>query len=98
MYALSRTSISFNDKRLIYHFIDVEDQHSIEESAISIPNNEHLDYISVSTGFLSNNNVVPEKSIKKLSYEKFNILHTVRDIGPALIAKDLPHKLIKCKN
>ena len=75
IYTFSRSNISFNDTRIIHHFIDIEDEYSIEKAAISIPNNEHLDYIIVSTGFLSNNNIVPEKSIKDLSYEKFNKLY-----------------------
>ena len=97
IYTFSRSNISFNDTKIIHHFIDIEDEYSIEKAAISIPNNEQLDYIIVATGFLSNNNILPEKSIKDLSYEKFNKLYTVNTIGPALIAKHFIQKLNKDK-
>ena len=97
MYAFSRSNISFNDAWIIHNFIDIEDEYSIEKAEISIPNNEHLDYIFVFTLFLSNNNVVPEKLLQDLSYEKFNKLCTVNGIGPALREKYFMQKLNKDK-
>ena len=43
IHAFSRSNISFNDTRIIHHFIDIEYEYSIEKAAISIPNNEYLD-------------------------------------------------------
>ena len=95
LYTFSRSNISFDDARILHHFIDIEDEHSIEKAASLVPDSEQLDYIIVTTGFLSNNNILPEKSIKDLSYEKFNKLYAVNAIGPALIAKYFIQKLNK---
>ena len=97
LYTFSRSNISFDDVRIIHHFIDIEDEGSIEKAASSIPYNEQLDYIIVTTGILSINNILPEKSIKDLSYTKFNKLYAVNTIGPALIAKHFIQKLNKDK-
>ena len=95
LYLFSRSDINFDDVRVINHFIDIEDEHSIEKAAREIPDNDYLDYTIITTGVLFTHNITPEKSIKDLSYEKFNKLYAVNTIGPALIAKHFIQKLSK---
>jgi NAD(P)-dependent dehydrogenase (short-subunit alcohol dehydrogenase family) len=93
LYLFSRSEISNQDVRIIHQYIDIEDEDSIEEAANTIPNHENLDYIIASTGILYTDNILPEKSIKDLSYAKFSKLYNVNTIGPALIGKHFIHKL-----
>ena len=93
LYLFSRSEVSNQDVRVIHQYIDIEDEDSIEEAANTIPNHENLDYIIASTGILYTDNVLPEKSVKDLSYAKFSKLYAVNTIGPALIGKHFIHKL-----
>ena len=93
LYLFSRSEVSNQDARIIHQYIDIEDEGSIEKAANTIPNHESLDYIIVSTGILHTDNILPEKSIKDLSYAKFSKIYAVNTIGPALIGKHFIHKL-----
>jgi len=95
LYLFSRSDINFDDVRVSNHFIDIEDEYSIEKAASLIPDNQHLHYIIITTGVLFTHNILPEKSIKDLSYEKFSKLYAINTIGPALIAKHFIQKLNK---
>jgi len=95
LYLFSRSDINFDDIRITNHFIDIEDEQSIKKAASLIPDNECLHYIIITTGILFTRNITPEKSIKDLSYEKFNKLYAVNTVGPALIAKHFIQKLSK---
>lgn len=83
MYSFSRT-IGYN--------IDYESQESIEKAAKIAASTGPLDLVVVTNGMLHNQEIMPEKSIKELSKEKFQFLFQVNTIVPALIAKYfLPH-------
>ncbi len=86
IYAFSRT--------VGYH-IDYTDEDSLSEAANLASSHGPLDLVIVATGVLHNNEIMPEKSIKELSAEKFNYIFQANTIVPALIAKHFLPKLNK---
>ena len=82
---------------MTYHTIDYSDEKSIENAALTASQNQALDLVIVSTGILHEGAMMPEKSIKELSVEKFQRLFEVNTIVPAMIAKHFIPKLNKKK-
>ena len=76
--------------------IAYDDEDSIEKSA-NIFSNKELDLVIVSTGFLHSTEVMPEKSLKDLSSNKFHYLFQKNTILPAILAKHFVPKLNKNK-
>jgi len=72
---------------VLYHLIDYKDESSIETAAITASKEAPLDMVMVATGILHDGELMPEKSLKALSAEKFQRLFEVNTIVPALIAK-----------
>ena len=93
LYLFSRSSIDFEDSRIIHSLINIEDEESIKKSAAIVSKETTLDAIIVTTGILHTQNILPEKSLKDLSQDKFFKLYAVNTIGPALIAKYFISKL-----
>ncbi|MBS0185891.1 MAG: SDR family NAD(P)-dependent oxidoreductase [Proteobacteria bacterium] len=72
--------------------IDYSKEDSIAESANIASKTGPFDLVIVTNGILHNQDIMPEKSIKELSREKFQTIFEVNTIAPALIAKYfLPH-------
>jgi hypothetical protein len=65
----------------------------IKKSATIVSKETSLDAIIITTGILHTQNILPEKSLKDLSQDKFFKLYAVNTIGPALIAKYFISKL-----
>jgi len=83
LYSFSRTA---------GYQIDYTREESISEAANIASSTGPLDLVIVTNGMLHNQEIMPEKSIKELSREKFQQLFEVNTIVPALIAKYfLPH-------
>ena len=78
-----------------YHTIDYQDETSIEKSALVASRETPLDMVLVATGILHDGELLPEKSHKELSAEKFQRLFEVNTIAPALVAKHFLPKLNK---
>jgi len=78
---------------VIYHTINYQDEVSIGESALAASKEAPLDMVIVSTGILHDGELMPEKSLKELSAEKFRHLFEVNTIAPALLAKHFLPKL-----
>ena len=95
LYLFSRIDTDFEDYRIIHSFIDIEDEESIKKAATIFSKETMLDAIIVTTGILHTQNILPEKSLKDLSQDKFFKLYAVNTIGPALIAKYLNVKIIR---
>ena len=93
IYLFSRSDIYFEDSRIIHILVDIEDEESIKKSATIVSKDTMLDAIIVATGILHNKDILPEKSLKDLSQDKFFKLYAVNTIGPALIAKYFISKL-----
>jgi len=94
LYAFSRSGKTFADDRIISKTLDLEDEDSIAHAANFIGKGE-LDLIIVATGMLYVDDIMPEKSLKELSAEKFQKIFAINTIGPALIAKHFIAKLSK---
>ena len=73
--------------------IDYTDENSIQNAANIASKNNPLDLVIVTNGILHYDNVMPEKSLKELSSEKFHKFFEVNTIVPALIAKYFLPKL-----
>lgn len=93
IHAFSRKVNSINSENIRNHFIDYSNEESIAKaahiSAMELP----LDIVIVATGILHDNSIMPEKSLKELSAEKFHHLFTINTIVPALLAKYFLPKL-----
>ena len=76
-----------------YHSISYQDEPSIDESAFIASKDAPLDMVIVATGILHEGELMPEKSLKDLSAEKFHRLFEVNTIVPLLIAKHFLPKL-----
>ena len=76
-----------------YHTIDYQDENSIEKSALVASRETPLDMVIVATGILHDGELMPEKSQKELSAEKFHRLFEINTIVPALVAKHFLPKL-----
>lgn len=95
IYAFCRSGSNDKYGNVSYHKINYQDESSIEESAKLASKEMPLDRVFVTTGMLHNQNIMPEKSLKELSAEKFRCLFEVNTILPALIAKHFVPKLNK---
>ena len=95
VFAFARSKTTFDHDKVSTYFIDLEDETSIKEAATNCPNN--IDRVIVATGLLHDQSLMPEKSLRDLSQEKFQTLFTINTIGPALLAKYFLPKLNKEK-
>lgn len=77
------------------HSIDYTSEASIAEAAMLTSKDGPLDLVIVANGILHDGDIMPEKSLKELSAEKFHRLFEVNTITPALIAKHFLPKLNK---
>lgn len=67
--------------------IDYTDEASIEAAAKKASEFKPLDMVIVANGILHDGDLMPEKSLKELSSEKFHRLFEANTVTPALIAK-----------
>lgn len=70
--------------------LDYNSEHSIETAAQSVSD---LDMILIATGFLHDDRVMPEKSMRDSGVEKFEKNFLINCIGPALVMKHFLPKL-----
>ena len=70
--------------------LDYMDEGSIVNAAEQVSD---LDMILIATGFLHDDAIMPEKSVRDLSHEKFEQNFLVNTIGPALVMKHFLPKL-----
>ncbi|MEO9459308.1 MAG: SDR family NAD(P)-dependent oxidoreductase [Lentilitoribacter sp.] len=85
--ACGRTEISYKAPNVDYQTIDLTDEATIEAAAKRACEIGPQDLVFVTTGFLHNNDVKPEKAIRDLSIEGFEQNFAINTIGPALVAK-----------
>lgn len=98
IYAFSRSKIDFGLKNVHSHFINVEDEESIEEASKIASQNSKIDLVIVAIGILHDANLQPEKSLRDLDQEKFQKIFAINTIAPAIIAKHFLPKLNKENN
>lgn len=97
IHAFSRCEIKACADNTVYHTIDYKSEASIEQAASLASKNAPLDMVIVATGLLHHDDLMPEKSLRDLSAEKFQHLFEVNTILPALIAKHFLPTLCKDK-
>ena len=76
-----------------YHIINYHDEVSINESSFIASKKDSLDMVIVTTGILHDGELMPEKSLKDLSEEKFQRIFEVNTVVPLLIAKHFLPKM-----
>ncbi|MDD7805169.1 MAG: SDR family NAD(P)-dependent oxidoreductase [Endozoicomonas sp. (ex Botrylloides leachii)] len=79
------------------HRIDYSHEESLDEAAELSAKEKPLDLIIVANGILHDEGLMPEKSLRDVSAEKFQRIFEVNTITPALIAKYFLPKLNKEK-
>ena len=93
IHAFSQQQPEIMLPNVTYHQINYRDETSIEESALIASKDAKLDMVIVATGILHDGALLPEKSLKELSAEKFHLLFEANTILPSLIAKHFLPKL-----
>ncbi|MFT6908297.1 MAG: NAD(P)-dependent dehydrogenase (short-subunit alcohol dehydrogenase family) [Oleiphilaceae bacterium] len=79
-----------------YH-IDYSSEDSIAAAAVYASKEKPLDLVIVANGILHDVDIMPEKSLRELSAEKFHRIFEVNTITPALITKHFLPKLNRNK-
>jgi len=85
--AYSRTPPTFANPQINSYKIDYDSEQAISLAADTASQLEPLDLVFVATGKLHDQDLMPEKSVRDLSAQKFLDLFTVNTVTPALIAK-----------
>ena len=83
IYAFSRSTPSFQDKKIIAHSLDITDEKSILTAAQSVDDTS-LDIIIVATGLLHDDSQMPEKSLRDLNKKHCLNMFLNNTVGPAL--------------
>ncbi len=87
IYAFSRSKTDFESDKIQSHIIDIEDEKSIKLASEIASQNAKIDMVIIATGLLHDDELMPEKSLKDVSAEKFQKLFSINTIAPALLAK-----------
>ncbi len=77
------------------HRIDYDSEESFAAAADTASKDKPLDMVIVANGMLQDGDIIPEKSLRELSAEKFQRVFEVNTITPALVAKYFLPKLNK---
>ncbi|HBN13644.1 MAG: short-chain dehydrogenase [Gammaproteobacteria bacterium] len=87
IHAFSRRPQESAAKNITTHQIDYLDEAALKNAAKEVSEQAPLDLVIVATGILHTDDIMPEKSLRDLSADKFMQLYQVNTIVPALIAK-----------
>jgi len=87
IHAFSRQQQDNAARNVITHQIDYLDEAVLKEAAADVSTNAPVDLVIVATGILHTDDIMPEKSLRDLSADKFMQLYQANTIVPALIAK-----------
>lgn len=93
-HSVSRTPLVFNDSRIKHYLLDFDDEDAYRQLADKIDDNS-IDMILISIGFLHTDSLKPEKSIKDVSSKSLNEYFKVNLIYPSLIIKYFYKKILK---
>ncbi|GJL75633.1 SDR family NAD(P)-dependent oxidoreductase [Nitrosomonas sp.] len=97
IYAFSRVEKMYDMPVVTAHVIDYEDEASIKRAASTASKNAPLDLVLVTTGMLHDGALMPEKSLRDLSADKFQRVFMANTVVPALAAKHFLPELRKDK-
>ena len=87
IHAFSRKPSQIDTSNIRHHSIDLTDETSIENAANIAADSGSIDMTIVATGLLHDQQIMPEKSLRDMTTEKFEQLFATNTIGPALVAK-----------
>ncbi|MCY3995697.1 MAG: SDR family NAD(P)-dependent oxidoreductase [Rhodobacter sp.] len=87
VHALSRKRMDFPYDNVVARGLDYLDESALEAASAIAAERGPLDLVIVATGLLHDAGVMPEKSLRDLSYEGFRRLFEVNAALPAMIAK-----------
>jgi NAD(P)-dependent dehydrogenase (short-subunit alcohol dehydrogenase family) len=87
IFAFSKSEPKMKHENICYSHIDYNDVSTIQSAAEMVSKKGLIDLIIVATGFLHNENIWPEKSLRDLNQDSFEQNFLINTIGPALIAK-----------
>lgn len=93
IHAFSRHGTLGLATHVMDHRIDYRDEMSIAHAADLAGASGPLDFVFVATGLLHEGDVMPEKSLRDLSGDHFQLLFEANTILPALVAKHFVPKL-----
>ena len=82
-----------SSQSITYNYINYKNEDSIEKAALIASEKSPVDLVIIATGILHYGEIMPEKSLRDLSLEKFHLLFEVNTILPALIMKHFIPKL-----
>ena len=85
IYAFSRSDASFDHAKVVTGKIDIIDESSIEDASSQIEGSLHM--VVVTTGFLSDETIQPEKSLRDMNIDTMRRVFEVNSFGPALVMK-----------
>lgn len=85
--AFSRTKTSFSSPKVESISLDYLDETALAKEAHKLKTQGGLSAVLVATGILHHDQIMPEKSLKELNFEKFQTLFQVNTVVPTLIAK-----------
>ena len=95
IHAFSRHSADYAHPNIFSYSIDYTSEPSMENSALMAAKDSPLDLVFIATGILHDGDIMPEKSLRDLTSEKFQKLFEINTITPALLAKHFIPKLNK---
>lgn len=87
IHAFSRRHIDEYPDRVYKHVIARYDEETIRKAAAVASASKPLDLVIVATGILHDENIMPEKSLRDMSVEKFQKIFEINTILPAMVAK-----------
>ena len=76
-----------SSQSITYNYINYKNEDSIEKAALIASEKSPVDLVIIATGILHHGKIMPEKSLRDLSLEKFHLLFEANTILPALIMK-----------
>ena len=87
VHAFSRTAGDYGLGNVSEHRLNYYDESSLAQAAVAASEKEPVDFLLVALGMLHDETIVPEKSLRDLSAEKFRKIYEVNAIAPALVGK-----------
>lgn len=95
IFAFSRTLQQSNLSNVFEYEVDYQDENSLKHCSEISSKNCDIDLVIVAIGILHSSNIMPEKAISQLSFEKFYKIFEINTIYPAMIGKYFIPKLNK---
>ena len=87
VHAFSRSRPKQSLTTCEYHGVDYASEASIAQAAALVADQGPVDLVIVAVGLLHDEELMPEKSLRDLSADKFQRLFEINTIVPALVAK-----------